>query len=150
MTEAPPDDPAGVPSDTFLYRRIRPEWYVADGTGGHRASSAAFQDLRGSLSVALGVVLECHNRPPEDVVANFPGYGLYRLSVGFVRGLGLGVIRDPTEDEPWHGSVCGKKTKSIKTQLSNGGEWALRPVEVTEPAGEGPSLIVEAVDERPH
>lgn len=121
-----------MPSDSFLYRRVSSEWYVEDGTGGRRASTAAFQDLRGSLSVALSVILEHHDRTPADLIAEFPGYGVYRLSVRFVRSLGLGVISDPTEEEPWHGSVHGKKTGGVKRQLSTGGDWVLHPVEPPE------------------
>ncbi len=99
-----------------------------DGAGGRRVSSAAFSDKEGSLSVALSVLLERHNKEPKDVVARFPGYGLYELNAGFIRSLGLGIVPDPTDEEPWHGAVHGKKTKAIKVKLATGGALVVRPI----------------------
>lgn len=139
-----------MPSESFLYRRISPQWYCRDSAGGWRVTTAAFQDLRGSLSVAIGVVLERHNRRPEDVIAKFPGYGLYRLTAGFVRSLGLGVVLDPTDEEQWHGSIYGKKTGSIKARLAVNGEWVVRPAEPASGSDAGgPSFIVESIPEWP-
>ena len=50
-----PDDPT-IPDDSLVYRRITPEWYKVDpGTGERRLTSAAFSDLGGAMSVAVGI-----------------------------------------------------------------------------------------------
>jgi hypothetical protein len=103
----------------------------------------AFQDNPDSVSVALGIVLGDLGLEPDVVVASFPGYGLWRLSVALVRDLGLGVVKDPTESEKWHGSVYGKKTKRVKASLARNGEWVRRPAgPSSQPSTQGPSLVV--------
>lgn len=106
----------------------------------------AFQDNPDSVSVALGIVLDDLGLAPDVVVEPFPGYGLWRLSVALVRELGLGVVKDPTEREEWHGSVYGKKTKRVKTSLALNGEWVRRPAEPSsQPSGQGPSFVVRGL-----
>jgi len=109
-----------------MYRRINPAWYVDDGEG-HRVTSQAFQDLGGSMSVALGVVLIELGLEPETVVETHEGFGLMSLSVNFVRSLGLGVVREPTEAEPWHGAVHGTKSRSIRLKLAQHAQWVRLP-----------------------
>ncbi|SRR6266508_1281508 len=127
LTELPPlDDPRAVPSGSLLYRRINPDWYIDDGQG-YRVTSQAFHDLRGSLSVALGVVLEEMGLSPDVVVESYDGFGLVSLSTRFVRSVGLGVVREPTKEEPWHGGIYGKKTGRIKSSLAKEAIWLRRP-----------------------
>jgi hypothetical protein len=109
-----------------MYRRINPAWYVDDDEG-RRVTSQAFQDLGGSMSVALGVVLRELGLEPEIVVESYEGFGLMSLSVGFVRSLSLGVVREPTEVEPWHGAVHGTKSRSIRSKLAQHGQWVRLP-----------------------
>lgn len=122
------DDPAGVPDSSFVLRRITPEWYVPDGQGGHKASSQAFQDLHGAMSVGLSVVLDEMELPHSTPVEAFPGYGLLRFSAAFIRELQQGIVRSASEAEPWHGDVHGKKTGSVRNRLSKAGtDWVRRP-----------------------
>jgi hypothetical protein len=130
MADATKDDPVGVPDDSYILRRISPLWYVLDeGTGEYRVSSAAFCDLGDAMSVGLTVVLDEIGRQPIDVVDGFSGYGLLRFNVSWVRAdLALGVVRSPTDDEPWHGDVHGRKTDSIRRRFArNGTDWVRRP-----------------------
>lgn len=78
----------------------------------------AFQDMRGSLSVGLEVVLIELGLSPDAVLADHPGLGLVSLPVSFLRSLHLGVVKEPTEAEPWHGAVYGKKTGGVRNKLS--------------------------------
>jgi hypothetical protein len=121
-----PDDPETVPSGSYLYRRIHPDWYVSVGED-FRVSSQAFQDKEGSMSVALGVILDERGLKPEDVLEAFENYGLLRFSVAFIRSLHLGVIHSPTPAEPWHGEVYGKKTGGVRNKLVANGQWVRRP-----------------------
>jgi hypothetical protein len=117
MSDQLPDDPVEAPAGSHAYRRINPEWWVPDGNGGHRLSTQAFQDNPNYLSVGLGSVLATCGEPPERVLEGYEGYGLADLDVSTIRGLALGVTSIPTEAEPWHGGIWGKKTGSIKNKL---------------------------------
>lgn len=77
-----------------------------------------------AMSVGLGVFLGPN---PEQMLENHPAFGLVKLPVHFIRSLGLGVVSSPTEAEPWHGDVFGKKTKSIKAKLSGASVWVVKP-----------------------
>lgn len=115
---APKDDPVGVPNGSYVYRRIVPEWWIPDGNGGRRLTSAAFIDLRGYVSIGIGKVLEEQGLGPEAAIADHEGYGLARLEVSWIRdSINLGITKEPTDREPWHGAIWGNKTKSIKSQL---------------------------------
>lgn len=123
------DDPS-IPDGSHVYRRVTSEWHKVDpGTGKHRLTTAAFSDLGGAMSVAIGVELEDGGHEPIEVVVDHPGYGLVALRVGELRRLGLGVIRSPTEGELCHGDVYGKKTRSTKKKLRDLAElhWVLKP-----------------------
>ncbi len=122
-----PND-SSIPPSTVVYRRISPEWYGPPGEETKRVTSAAFQDKQGSLSVALEVVLLELELTPDVVLANHPGYGLVSLSVGLLRQLNLGVIKEPTEAEPWHGCVYGKKTGSVRSRLSKEAKLIRAPI----------------------
>ena len=118
--EGPNDDPHAVPADTVVYRRISPDWWVDDGSGGRRISSQAFQDHPAYMSVAIGLALTELEQPTDVVLDGFDGYGLARLEVSFLRrDLHLGVTREPTEVEPWHGGVWGRKSSGIRNKLAN-------------------------------
>lgn len=124
-----PDDPS-IPDETLVYRRVTPQWYPVDpATGERRLTTAAFSDLHGAMSVAIGVDLAAERRDPVEVVENHPGYGLVALPVNELRRLGLGVVRSPIEGELCHGDVHGNKTKSTKKKLRDLAEqrWVLRP-----------------------
>ncbi len=79
------------------------------------------------MSVALGVLLIATELDPEIVLEGYPDFGLLSLSAGYLRSLHLGVVAEPTEAEPWHGSVYGKKTGSIRDKLAAAGVWVRRP-----------------------
>jgi hypothetical protein len=83
--------------------------------------------MGGNMSVALGVVLEEMHLGPDAVIEAYPQVGLVRLRVIDIRSLGLGVVVEPTDAEPWHGAVYGKKTQGIRNQLVQASEWVQRP-----------------------
>ena len=118
-----------VPDEAILWRLINPHFQKADGHGGIRFTTQAFQNRPESQATSFflaDIVLESE-RVVEDLVADKPGFGVVAISVGDVRSLGLQVIRDPTDDEPAHVLVPGKKSGAIKTRLKEAAQWVVRP-----------------------
>ena len=66
----------------------------------------------------------CYACPSE---ANTGDNLMVRLTVGFVRGLKLGVATKPPTDDPGHVWVFGKKTASIKRKLARHAKWVIPP-----------------------
>jgi len=124
---ATPDDPVGVPNGSRVYRRIPPVWWIPDDDGGKRLTSAAFQDKDGYLSIGVGQVLDELGLAVDDILIGFEGYGLAGLEVAWIRNLHLGVTREPTEDEPWHGAIWGSKTGSVKRKMSEEASVLIEP-----------------------
>lgn len=54
------------------------------------------------------------------------------LTVGFVRGLGLGVATQPPTDDPGHVWVFGKKKPAIKRKLAKHARWVISPKDTDE------------------
>ncbi|HEY3830750.1 MAG TPA: hypothetical protein VGO03_00500, partial [Acidimicrobiia bacterium] len=114
----PPDDPA-IPSSSSVYRRFSAQWWVNDGDGGKRLSSQAFQDHPKYVSVGLGVLIEAAGADPYVLLEGHDGYGLAQLSVGYLRQeLHFGVVPEPTQGEPFHGGIHGKKTGSKRSKCA--------------------------------
>ena len=118
-------DDETIVDGTSLFRRIPinpPLTVVWDSNRtAWRASSASFDDHpNGSpMSVVLGDTLEELGRPPESVLRGHEGeFGLVAFTARFARQIRQGVAREPTPEEPAHGVVFGKKTKSIRQKLA--------------------------------
>lgn len=124
------DDPTIV-DEAALWRRI-PPWhiYFDENLGRRRPSSAAFDD---DPDGPMSVVIAAESRGPDSVLAGHDGYGLASLTAGFARGVGQGVARDPTEEEPAHALVFGRKTRRVRNKLVSASAWVVLP-----PEAEGP------------
>ena len=123
------DDPT-ISDSEGLWRRIHPIWAVPDKTLGKvRVSSAAFDDSAdGSpLSVLIERLVKESGRTVDDVMDSYDGYFLASINSGDARQLGLGIEHTPTTEEPAHGSVHGKKTKSVKSKLAKRAQWVVAP-----------------------
>jgi len=128
VASSPQDDLKAVPNGSSVYRRIAADWWIDDGEGGRRVSSQAFQDKDGYMSVAVGAVLDEMELGPEAALNGHEGYGLARLDVSFLRlTVHLGLTCLPTESEPWHGGVWGKKTSGVKNRLQGVAEIVVVP-----------------------
>ena len=112
-----------------LWRRIHPKWYVPDGRGGRRLSSAAFENSPdgSGMSVTLGREAEAEGGSPQAAVERFPGYGLASLVARRCRELDQTLQRDPTEEDPHHALVNGKKTKRIQRELAKAASLLVDP-----------------------
>ena len=125
--ESPRDDPT-IPDDQVLWRRV-PPWHAAlDKHRGVRVvSSAAFDD--DNDAEPMSVVLASEASGTDSVLAGHDGYALVGFPASLARELGLGILRDPTDDQPAHAVVVGKKTGSIQKKLRNGAHWIVHPLE---------------------
>lgn len=92
-----PDDDS-IQADDFVYRRVKDGGninVVRDKDGNRKASSAAFEDDDDGISVFLESTLTMAHLEPAAVIMGFDGYVLARIQVGFIREIGIGVVRDP-------------------------------------------------------
>ncbi|MBZ5623017.1 MAG: hypothetical protein LAQ69_30450 [Acidobacteriia bacterium] len=114
------DDP-NIPDEERLFRRIHLT-HIVEGDGGKsEVSSAAFRDTE--LSVNLDAVMQAAGRKPWDSLKDHPNDLLMSLDAGVCRRKGQIVGPDPKPEEPAHGYVFGKKSKSIQRALRDAAGW---------------------------
>jgi hypothetical protein len=94
--------------------------------------SNAFTDSSDGSPMSMSATLVVEGGEVESYLratAAKEGTGVVELSVSYLRGLGLQVVRsaDPTGRDPSHVSVIGEKTKSVQRALAKGATWILRP-----------------------
>ena len=106
-------DPPQIGDQDDLWRRIDPSNHVVrdENAGGWRISSGAFYDSRdGSpMSTLLGRL-----DTPERALAKWPGWGFAAITAGLARQWHQQVIWAPTDDDPTHVLVRGKKTGATR------------------------------------
>lgn len=126
-------DDVTIANDAALWRRV-PPWHIVpdENRGGHRVSSAAFEDDQdGSpMSVVLGDDVLASDRTAESVLADYSGFALARICAGLARELKQGICRDPTVDEPAHALVFGKKSKGVSRAMSRASVWIIPPIDI--------------------
>lgn len=100
-----------------------------DNRGSYRVSSAAFTNSSdgSGMSVSIETMLQQHGLGVETVLRGFDGFGVVALTAGFVRVHGQGVVKKPLLDDPSHGEVVGKKTRSTQRAFARQAEWVVRP-----------------------
>ena len=114
-----PDSEEPIPDDTRLYRRLHPDQVVWDDNEQRLragASSAAFKDEH--LSVNLGNELVRLNETPAFALRAHPRHSLGWFTAAFARSRDQVVVARPTEDDPTHGEVVGRKTGSCATAFA--------------------------------
>jgi hypothetical protein len=114
------DDP-NIPDEERLFRRINLAHIVESDSGKSGVSSAAFRDPE--LSVTLEGVMRAAGREPTDSLRAYPGDLLMSIAAGVCRRNGQIVGPDPIPEEPAHGYVFGKKSKSIQRALRDAAGW---------------------------
>jgi hypothetical protein len=120
------DDPSIADEDP-LWRRIHPTQIVRDQqTGELRPSSAAFEDPSNgtAMSVVLGVLAMSAGRDVDDVLAAHPEHSMAEILAGDARECEQAVYPAPIPEEPAHGEVAGRKTRSVKKRLAGKSRWA--------------------------
>jgi len=116
------DDPT-IPDKARLLRRVHLRQIVPGEHGNALISSGAFLDEE--MSVVLEPVLADLNRSPEDCLRDWPLFKLVALKAETCRGNQQIVARDPTPQEPAHGVVYGKKSRSTARALRDSAEWII-------------------------
>lgn len=113
------DDPSILDPDP-PWRRVHPDWIVPGSDGADRLSSAAFENSPDGTgtSVTLGREARAAGVTPVRALARFPGYRLVSVTAGACRAVEQAIARDPTEEDPHHALVEGRKTKSTRRELA--------------------------------
>lgn len=71
----------------------------------------------------MSVYIASQARSSRLVMQNVKERFLVSLNAGFVRQLGLGIIRDSSSGGPGHALLIGKKTRSIQNQMAKTAVW---------------------------
>lgn len=121
---------APVPSETRLFRRVRPSQGRQHLVFDHnrncvRPSSALFGQER--TSILLGDCLEEQGREPESVLDDFPEDFLVAVSAELAFALKQVIERTPTNTELAHGEIVGKKTGKVKNAFIRNLVWLKQP-----------------------
>ena len=130
----PYDDP-DLSDDAYVVRYIPPEGLTSDGSGGRRLSTGAFSPTRKDRDPYRGMsgdVLELMLRDGLPLTGRKgPQHeGVVKLKVGDLRGLGLKVGKDPTQENPYHVSVWGVATRKKRKNVCEKAEWIDKPSDV--------------------
>ena len=117
-------DDASIRDDESVLRRVAENFIIYDeNTQRLRPSTQAFlQDGRdGLVSVYLS-----SDTTPSEVAAGGPERYMASIGVGFLRELGLGIVRDPTSGGPGHCVITGRKTRGRLNRIVQNAEWVER------------------------
>lgn len=146
--ECPYQDDTSISDDDFVYRRVGPDFW--DGNLSHHRGvgpglrTNAFQPWPEAkalaeglpatgMSVGLRSVLDEHDKVPSIMLAKFESsYGLVGVAVVELRAAGLGLVRWPTDEEPWHCVVfhrpnLRKFPKGVQKSLRWETDWIVAP-----------------------
>jgi hypothetical protein len=142
-------DDLSIPHDAILLRRIHPvlaRKARVDERGLPILTTEMFQDAsaqeaerRGLPGPCMSVGLDSSATTAEQMISGeYEGYGIAELPVSAVRNLGTppgkwsqGIMRDPTEAEPWHcvvfSKTTAKKTGGMQKALRDAARWRTYP-----------------------
>lgn len=125
------EDDRNIPDEDVVLRRVPGLWIRRDPvTGAPTVSSGAFQNRKESGAMSVGLLSEIRQRGRDPLVmleGMGPEYGLVSLTVGQLRVQGQGVVRAPTDPEPWHALVLGPKPKSVQAAFKLDCTWVRHP-----------------------
>ncbi|MEC9386974.1 hypothetical protein [Marinobacter sp. bablab_jr008] len=123
-----------IKDDEGLLRRV-PNWpnmvKFDENKNEYRPSSACFSDK--SDGVELSVTLETpllENGSDHQSATKTKGFGLARVKAGIAREITEPkqcIMREPTDDDPYHGIIAGKKSKRAKQKLARSAELVIAP-----------------------
>lgn len=120
MTEALTDD-IGIGNDEVVLRRIAASSHIFDeNLARHRPSTQAFlQDgPNGLVSVYLA-----SETTHSAVAGGGPEPFLASITVGELRELQLGLVRDATSGGPGHCVITGRKTRGKLNRIARQSRW---------------------------
>lgn len=79
------------------------------------------------MSVDLGSELEARSLDPTVLLDGYADNALIALPAHVARQANQALVRDPTDAEPWHGLVVGKKTEGVQRRLARASSWIVPP-----------------------
>jgi hypothetical protein len=79
------------------------------------------------MSIAIDDTLRELQMSPESVLIGHEGFSLAAFPAKVPREHKQGVMRKPLENDPAHGEVFGKKTKSVQRALAKNSHWCVDP-----------------------
>jgi hypothetical protein len=124
MSEGPPRDDPSIGVEEVLLRRLQPDWIVPGNQGRMRIASAAFKHEE--LSILFLTMLLVQHRAIDEVLSGHPNNSLCSITAGLARELGQAVVYDAAPpNDPAHGLVAGKKTKSVANRFSREAVWVI-------------------------
>ena len=131
------DDPARIPDETRLFRRINPAQIAYDtDKNEHRPTSQNFQDSKDGtpMSVFAENVAQANNEAPEDFLqGQWAGFYLAAVTAGWTRQCGQDVYLDTENQDEGdkfhsHCAVRGDKRKQkLRAKLAEQYEWIIPP-----------------------
>jgi hypothetical protein len=124
-------DDGSVEDATDLLRLINKEWIRLEESGRYRVSSAAFCNSSGGaldMSVVLDDTLREQGRSAASLLDDQSQFvGVVALQAGFVRTEEQKIRRSPTESEPAHGGVIGRKNPGRRKRFAEQARWVQPP-----------------------
>ena len=123
-------DDLTIPDSAILWRRVRYDQTSFDHDQRRlRPSSKAFQDVEQggvkALSVFLAEIEHAAGHTAGDILRNHPDFGLVAVTAGVMRACGLTIVRNPTQENPGHAHVVGKKTGSVRSKIAKSAQWVV-------------------------
>ena len=120
------DDPS-ISNTEVLLRRLQPDWLVPGDHGRMRIASAAFKHEE--MSILFLTLMHRQSRTSAEALGGYPDNSLCSIMAGLARELGQGVVYDlDPPNDPAHGLVIGKKTKSIANRFAREAVWVIPEV----------------------
>jgi hypothetical protein len=124
----PLDRDAPVPDDVSLFRRVHPVHLLWDeNLECSRLSTGLFRDP--NMSVDLGDKLAELEIEPSSLISAHPDHALVAFLAGAAREQNQDVVREPTETQPTHGLVVGKKTGARQRALARASASIVSPAD---------------------
>lgn len=119
MTSA--HDDTGIEDHEIVLRRVAVEEVVFDENAG-RLRPAGYAFLQGGRDGLVSVYL-ASEASPETVWAGGPEEYLASITVGMIRQIGLGIVRDSDSGGSGHCVVTGRKTRGRLNQIVRNTAW---------------------------
>ena len=112
-----------IDDNEIIWRRIHQFQVVDDpNLNRKRPSTAGFDNGR---DIPLSVYIASEAQSPQVVMQDGKEKLLVALIVGFVRQLGLGIIRDSSSGGLGHALLIGKKTKGMLNSMAKTATWVV-------------------------
>ena len=114
------DDP-GIGYHEIVLRRVARDEVVIDENT-QRLRPARYTFLQGGRGGLVSVYLAAETTP-DAVAAGGPEEYLVSITVGLLRQLGLGIVRDSTVGGLGHCVITGRKTRGRLNQIVQNAVW---------------------------